>query len=103
MAIQRGLIGETWQDMGRGPRALLACSTLAGVKVTASLGDVLFTEIDRRLDLSQLPGERGLVGEAMGAYGPVRGLLAGMGLAVALFLLIVPFLIWFLLFIGMPN
>jgi len=37
------------------------------------------------------------------AYGPVLGVPVGLALAVATLLIVVPFLVWLVIFIGLPN
>ncbi len=102
MAALEGMIGETWRARNGPLSGIIACSTLAVAKASASVGlsllDVLGTE-----KLEHMPAKEGLFTETRRAYGSVLGVPVGLALAVATLLIVVPFLVWLVIFIGLPN
>ncbi len=103
MAIDRALIADTWDDIGGGPRAILACTTLAAVSASVAVGERLLGAMERSWAVSQLDASCGMLSGARIAHGPFRGLVVSAGLCLVIALLVVPFLVWFVVFVGLSN
>ena len=103
MLLDRALIADTWCDLGGGPKAILACTTLAVLSAAVAVGERMLWAMERAWAVRKqdvcsdnLSGRRRSQGTFCGV-----GLKPSRGLAMSL--MAVPFLVWFTVFVGLPD
>ena len=103
MLLDRALIADTWYDLGGGPKAILACAILAVLSAAVAVGERMLWAIERAWAVRKQDVCRHNFSDRPRSQGTFFGVGLRPSRGLAMSLMAMPFLVWFTVFVGLPN